>query len=357
MTTDLNVKCQMSDVKCQMSDMYDVICIGSAGQDIFFPLGDVPIYNTPEDLIAQKHLLLELGAKYRVPNRYESPGGGAMNASVGLSRLGIRCAPLVALGDDAFSSAIQSKLKQEKVPREMLQYEKNAKTDVSCVLVDTKSADRTIVYNRDTSGFLRLHASALRKGRALFVSGLYGRWKQNMDVLAEATQKTKKRLFYNPSQRNITDHPLKVLKILQRTEGLFVNKDEATELVLRALPRLRRKNDRDEIYLAKTLQKAGPKFVVLTDGAHGAWVYDGDQALWARPQKVTHAIDSTGAGDAFTSAFLAGYLRGGDMIMCLKQGIANGRSVVQYYGSLEGLLTKKEIVKLVSGVEVKVLKK
>lgn len=335
--------------------MYDIICIGSAGQDIFFPLDDVEIYNTPEDLMAQKHMLLEFGAKYRVANRYEAPGGGAINAAMGLARLGLKSAPHAVLGDDSFADSIEGMLDKEKISRSGLRRIPGAKTDVSCVLVDTRSADRTIVYNRDTNERFRVKESFLEKSGALFVSGLSGPWKENLDIVLRVARKFHKRLFYNPGQKDISRHTEEVMEVIGMCEGLFVNKDEAIEIVMRGLGGVGKDEVQDESYLLKALSDAGAKSVALTDGASGAWAFDGRQLVFARANGACAAVDSTGAGDAFTGAFLSGYLQGQDTITCLKRGIANGSSVVEHYGAMEGLLRSQEIVPLASRVEAKIL--
>lgn len=329
------------------------MCIGSASKDIFFPLDGVRILNTPEDLASKKNMVLELGAKYRTENRYEALGGCSLNVSVALARLGLRPFSYSVVGGDAYGEEIIREIDREGVSTKYMTREKGVGTDVSCILVDTKSADRTIVYNRDANERLCLQERNFKKSNSIFVSGLYGKWKENLSVIEKMARK--KRVFYNPGQKNITEDVRRVLRVVAVSEIVFLNKDEAIEIVSRMN---KKKNERcfdQEEYLAQRIAERGARCVVITDGKRGAWVYTGKECYFAKAKRVENAIDGTGAGDAFTGAFLAGYAKGKDMAECLRWGIVNGASVVQYYGATEGLLTVSEITTRSKGVRVRVV--
>lgn len=333
-----------------------VVCIGSASRDIFFPLDDVKILNTPEDLTAQKHMMLELGAKYRTEDRFEAPGGCALNVSLALARLGVESSPYCVVGDDTYGAEVMEELLADGVNTEFLVRERGVGTDVSCILVDTKSADRTIVYNRDANERLRVKSEDISKGSAVFVSGLYGNWQENIEtILKGADANESLRLYYNPGQRNISDSVETVTRMISKSEIVFLNKDEATEIALKTLRSQGVERAYDECTLARMIQSLGVRYAVITDGARGAWVYNGEACYFARAKKIDHIIDATGAGDAFAGGFLAGHRQGRDMAQCLRFGIANGTSVVQHYGAKDGLLTAKEIAVASEDIRVEVV--
>ncbi|HDH07662.1 MAG TPA: carbohydrate kinase family protein, partial [Candidatus Moranbacteria bacterium] len=95
--------------------MNQVICIGSASKDVFFPTARGIITNTPEDLTSQKKISFELGAKYQIEDRYEAPGGVAANVSQGLARLGIKAGCCSKIGDDKLGMWIVDELEKENV--------------------------------------------------------------------------------------------------------------------------------------------------------------------------------------------------------------------------------------------------
>jgi len=82
--------------------------------------------------------------------------------------------------------------------------------------------------------------------------------------------------------------------------------------------------------------------LILTDGKRGAWGCIGGDVSHIEAL-LENAVDSTGAGDAFASGFLASYIKDNDLEECLRWGIANGGSVVNFYGGVEGLLSEPQI--------------
>ena len=93
----------------------------------------------------------------------------------------------------------------------------------------------------------------------------------------------------------------------------------------------------NEKFLAEKLNNLGANIVVITDGSRGAWSFNGKEFLHidAKKEKVA---DSLGAGDAFSSGFIAAHLKEKDLEECLRWGIENSTSVIQHYGAIEGLL-------------------
>lgn len=333
-------------------DENKAVCIGSACRDIFFPLEEAKVLNTPEDLTAQRHLLLELGAKYRTENRYEAPGGCSLNVSTALSRLGVCCASYSILGDDLYGDGLVEDLVEEGVDTRYIVRERGVKTDVSCILVETRSADRVIVYNRDANERLQIRKEDIESFSEIFVSGMYGDWRENLFTVREIVRENAARLYYNPGQKNISDDAALIADIIGVSEIVFLNKDEAIEMALKSVPDVSRDHILQEKYLLESIWKLGAKQVVVTDGSRGAWAYDGETLCYAKGEAIAHVADSTGAGDAFTGAFLAAYLKQKDIAECLRWGIANGGNAVQYYGARDGLLKKEEIASRSKSVTV-----
>ncbi len=61
----------------------------------------------------------------------------------------------------------------------------------------------------------------------------------------------------------------------------------------------------------------GLKFVILTKGADGSSVVTADEVVF-RPSEKVEVVDTVGAGDAFTAAFVVNYLRGESLAECQK---------------------------------------
>jgi ribokinase len=322
---------------------HEVICIGSACKDIFFPTSEGKIINTPEDLLAQKKIEFELGAKYKIETRYEALGGCAANVACGLSRLGIETACLSHIGDDLIADWIKGEFEKNGVNTNLITREHNYISDMSAIVVDKESGDRVIYSNQKVNIKLEISEDKLKNTEWFFIGDLEGGWEEKLEKIISISEKHKIKVAINPRYSNIHENTLKVIDIIAKTEIVFLNKDEAIEIISKHNLSLNKNDLNNEEFLIKELQKINSKIVVITDGVRGAWVYDGKDFIHENA-RVVRAIDSTGAGDSFNSGFLAAYLKEKEIRECLKWGIINSSSVVQHYGSIEGLLDEKNIL-------------
>jgi ribokinase len=96
--------------------------------------------------------------------------------------------------------------------------------------------------------------------------------------------------------------------------------------------------------LIDKMHELGPKIVVISDGHKGAYASDGVERfkmpIYPDPKPP---YERTGAGDAFTSSFVAAIMKGADIKNALLWAPINSMSVVQKVGAQAGLLTEKEI--------------
>ena len=345
--------------------MNQVICVGSSGKDIFFPTDKGIILDTSEDITSQKKLAFELGAKYQIDDRFEALGGCAANVSAGLSRLGIKVSCCTRIGDDMLGEWIKKELENNEVDTSLVQTEKNCRSDLSAIVVNTGSGERTIFFNRDANEKLEIFPEKLKNTEWIFVSGLNGDWEKNLNAVINLAKKEKIKLAFNPGQRNIKDNPRQIIEAIKACDLLLLNKDEAIEIIrslqltyLSDSPTDR--SDRqitdneklnNEIFLIKKLRELGPKNIALTNGLSGVWASD-DENLFRIQATEDKPVDTTGAGDAFSSAFLAARLREMHIIESLKWGTVNGGNVVRFYGAIEGLLSVGDMEKVSKEIQV-----
>lgn len=325
---------------------YDVICVGSASQDIFFPTDEALIIETPEDITAKQKIAFELGGKYRVQDRFVAVGGVAANVSCGLARMGYAVAAYSCVGNDEIGRFVLGSFREERVGTEFVTQYLDAKTDLSAIIVVTQTGDRTIFHNRDANERLTVEGTKLARTKWLFVSALNGAWRDNIDALKEAKKTYTLKLALNPGQHNIKEDPKKILSLIAETDVLLLNKDEAIELLLHSFPSARSEELNDELFLLEKLTACGAKLVGMTDGKRGAWGTDGTEYWFCPIHTRAGVIDSTGAGDAFGSGFMAAHLAGEPLSEALKYGMANSGSVVGFYGAIEGLLKKEDMATL-----------
>jgi len=331
-----------------------ILCIGSMNKDVFFPYDNLSFIETPEDTLSKKKMVVEVGAKYRSQDRFESSGGCATNVAQGLSRLEVPVALISNVGRDELGEALLKEVKEEGVDTTFVSIKEDCRTDLSAIIVDEMSGERTVFYNRDANETFSFREEMFSGAKAVFVSGLYGDWKEAVASIRTLTERFSLPLYYNPSHSNVCDDPSLVWDMIRNSRGVFMNKDEAMEFLMKLkdiyaseqLFDIDEERLESEEYLAMFLAREGScEFIVITDGSRGAWVYErSDDAVHHRqadhPEKI---IDSTGAGDAFTSGFLGAKFSDKDTKTALTWGIQNATNVIKYYGGKSGLLKKEHI--------------
>jgi ribokinase len=226
----------------------------------------------------------------------------------------------------------------------LISKEKNCPSDMSAIIIDKNSADRVIFSNQKANGFLEIKPGEISETEWYFIGDLHGEWKKHLDAIFNTALEKGVKTAFNPRQANIHDDVKKIIECIPKTDILFLNKDESIEVINNLEEKHSTEELNQEEFLAKKLYELGAKIAVITDGIRGAWAYDGKDLLFVPGEKV-NAVDSTGAGDSFGSAYLAAYMKERDPKECLKWGITNSSSVVQYYGSIKGLLDIHSITK------------
>lgn len=324
--------------------MKKILCIGSSTKDIFFPTSEGVVMDTPEDITSRKKIAFEMGAKYKISTRYETLGGCAANVACGLARLGARAACATTVGDDATGEWIKQELKKQGVDTELLRKEKDCQSDLSAIIVDEASGERTIFSNQKANEKLKLSSDQMKKYPWIFIGDLGGDWGSMLDEVMRAVVEQGIQIVFNPRQSNIHEDAGRIAGAFKYCEVVFLNKDEAIDVVSHVRKSFEKEQLDQETVLITSLKELGSKIVVITDGIRGAWVYDGNMLFHVEAVKVERAADTTGAGDAFLSGFFSAYLQGKDLAECAKWGVANSSHTVRFYGAGEGLLDEKDII-------------
>src|SRR4030042_5102784 len=211
-----------------------VVCIGSAAKDIFFPTDGGVVSDTPEDLLSQQKITFELGAKYQAENRCEALGGCAANAASGMAKLGLDAGCYSKIGGDPLGEWIIKELENKNVFTNLMQIEQGISSDLSAIVVDKKSGDRVIFFNRDANEKLEIIPGNMESADWLFVSALNGNkkesWEGNLEKILKICE-GKIRLAFNPGTENIKNNPQKIREGIKCCEVLLVNKEKEIQKI------------------------------------------------------------------------------------------------------------------------------
>lgn len=317
--------------------MFDVITIGDATKDIFInPCHD----HFCRDQIGMSgdKLFIRHGDKISVDQIHQSLGGSAANVAVGLARLGLKTAIISALGQDEVGEEIKTKLIDENVDTSKLLIKNKMTSSTSVIIVFSK--ERTVFVYRGLKNYSQLKISAKFSTKWVYLGPVANEFSVHYNQLISLVSQKNLNLVVNPGHRQIQQGLDNLLRLLRVTKILILNKQEALDLSsLPVFTDLKR--------ILQVLTNYGPKIVVITDGKEGAYLTCDDKYYHMKifPADV---IDPTGAGDAFSSGFLAAYIKGEDLETAAKWGITNSAQVIEKYGSQTNLQTQSKLEKLAS---------
>jgi len=306
--------------------MYDVISIGAATVDIFI--------KSEVFSIQKKLLTLPASSKNEVDQSLFCSGGGATNSAVSFSRLGLKSACLSLIGESYLNNFIFDDLKKDKVDSSFIIQNKKDITDFSVILV-APDGSRSILTNRGKFGLEAKHFkwSLLKKTKWLYITSLEG----NLDLFEQIIGFAKEnniKVSFNPGKRELAQRK-KIIPLVKLVDFLLLNREEAEMLI-----DLSHQHSQfwDQLHQLKS------PLIAVTNGREGAHILVDSKQFYS-PILNTHAVDETGAGDSFGSAFVAALIHDQDPKDALFWGIKNSASVVSYLGAKAGLLTLKQIKK------------
>ena len=275
---------------------------------------------------------LTIGTKVGVKDIWFDVGGGATNSAVSFARHGHESVFLGKIGHDIAGEAVLGCLNREGIDSSYITYTRRKATGCSIILTDQNSGERTILTHRGASSdFDSVDEKALDKIKPdwMYVTTLHGDFDTYQRFFSHA-KKLGVKIMFNPGtppKNQVT----KVLRLMQYVDVLMVNQREAGVYVPGTiLPEL-----------MSHLKNYVPT-VIITAGQMGALASSPNETYRMGIYEDRKVVDTTGAGDAFGSGFLAHYAAGKSFRQSLIFGAANSTSVVSKLGAKTGILSGKE---------------
>ncbi|EPH42370.1 ribokinase [Streptomyces aurantiacus] len=299
---------------------YDLLVVGSANADLVTAVERRP--GAGETV---------LGSDLAV-----HPGGKGANQAVAAGRLGARTALLARVGDDAYGRLLLESGRSAGVDTVGVLVG-GAPTGVALITVDP-SGDNSIVVApganaRLTPADVRAAASLFEAARVVSVQ-----LEIPLDTVAEVVRvlPAGTRLVLNPSP----PAPLP-REVLAACDPLVVNEHEARVILRGAGAEV---PDEPEDW-ARRLLDLGPRSVVVTLGGEGALVA-GPEGMARVPSVKVDAVDTTGAGDAFTAALAWRLGTGEDLESAARYAARVGALAVTRAGAQVSYPTGAEVAAL-----------
>ncbi|TBO58415.1 ribokinase [Streptomyces kasugaensis] len=296
--------------------MYEVLVVGSANADLTVRVGRRP----------------GAGETVLGTDLVESAGGKGANQAAAAARLGGRTALLARVGGDAYGELL-------------LAAQRAAGTDVAPVIVDGAArtgtamiivgpdGDNSIVVSPGANAALTPQdvaaAADVIAGSAVLSLQLEIPM-ETVRAAAASAAAAGTRVVLNPSPAPESLAP----ELLAAADPLVVNEHEARQLSGRA--------DGEPGEWAHALRDQGARSVVITLGGDGALVLDAS-GIGEIPGVRVEAVDTTGAGDAFTGALATRLARGDGLADAARFAVRVGAAAVTKPGAQPSYPTLDEL--------------
>ena len=310
--------------------MARIVSLGSALQDIY--LIDRDDFTSSHIKDIEIFGQIDVGSKVDIGQVSFEIGGAGTNSAVEFARHGHQAIFLGSIGKDPAGSAIISVLNKENVDTSYIEVLKNIQTGLSVILLDSRSGERTILTHRGASAnFQSLSTDSLDLIHPdwLYISSLRGDF-ETLTKFCQKAQSIGTKVMLNPGKLELADSTT-LRRLFKYVEILIVNDSEAAQIV----PGM--------ILTEKASQLANyVPTAIITAGAQGVIATNGTDTYRLGLYGSVSIKDTTGAGDAFGSGFLAHLAAGHSFRSSLIFASANSASVISKLGAKKGLLTGSE---------------
>ncbi|MEU1476996.1 ribokinase [Streptomyces sp. NPDC005760] len=295
---------------------YDLLVVGSANADLVIGVERRP--GAGETV---------LGSDLAV-----HPGGKGANQAVAAARLGARTALLARVGDDGHGRLLLDSQRAAGVDTVGVLVG-GAPTGVALITVDP-SGDNSIVVSPGANG--RLTPGDVRAAVSLFHASrvVSTQLEIPLETVVEVVRNLSpdSRFVLNPSP----PRPLPT-EVLAACDPLIVNEHEAKVILGDACV-----SDMPEDW-ARLLLAKGPKSVVVTLGAEGSLVASSSGGVTRVASVKVDAVDTTGAGDAFTAALAFRLGEGASLAEAAAYASRVGAVAVTREGAQDSFPTAEEV--------------
>ncbi|MGI9028226.1 MAG: carbohydrate kinase family protein [Candidatus Saccharimonadales bacterium] len=315
----------------------DVLSVGDVVTDAFIKLLDdrAEVYEGDNG----KTLAMPFGAK--VPFDHSevlAAVGNAANAAVNFAKLGLTSGLVSNVGGDSAGRDIIQTLHHAKVDNRFVHINPEKVSNYHYVL--WYKNERTILVKHEEYDYHWPHLKPKETPKWLYFSSISKNAMDYHDDVVEWLQHNPGvKLAFQPGTFQMEAGVERLRPVYERSELVALNREEAVYVT---------GGNYDDLHgLFNKLHELGPKIVLISDGPDGSYASDGENRfkmpIYPDPAPP---VERTGAGDAFTSTFVAAIIKGNTVDGALQWAPISSMNVVQHVGAQAGLLTEKELADL-----------
>ena len=312
--------------------------------DIKFDL--ITIGRVSMDLFAQN-----VGAPFEEVEGFDtSVGGSPVNIAIGASRMGLRSATLTAVGQDRVGDYVLRYLKNEGVSTDYIPRKPNSHTGLAIVAIQPPD-QFPLVFYRDNPADIYVNIDdvttlPLAQSRALLLSGTALSRGTCRDATLFAAKQASEHgvttfmdLDLRPDQwSHANAFGVNVRTVLPSLDVVIGTEEEFLALLADdphkqgqhlSGGRIEELESKLDSLLNVT---QGPEVLVVKRGAKGVTIMTKNNPAIEVASFPVDILNTVGAGDAFASGLIYGYIKGWDWYKCGRMGNACGALVVTRHG-------------------------
>lgn len=273
-------------------ELADVVCLGILVADVFA---------RPVDVWPER------GRLSVVPEIGIGLGGCAANTGLSLVKLGVATRVMGKVGADGFGSFVADTLRRGGADTRGLIVDDQPGTSATMVMIDSQG-ERTFIHCPGANGRLRLEEidfALATDCRVFHCAGALVMGDFDGEPMAECLRRVRAAGVTTALDTVWNDSSGWMAKLepcLHHTDIFLPSLAEAQRLT----------GEQEPERVAESLLAYGIGIVGLKMGEQGSYVRTADREV-RMPAFRVHAVDGTGAGDAYVAGFLLGVLRGWDL--------------------------------------------
>lgn len=313
----------------------DVMSVGDIVTDAFIKLEEEHAF-TYKDENGMNVLAMELGSKLPFNHaEIKEAVGNAPNAAVSFARLGLNSGLVSNVGGDPAGRDMINHLHKEKVDSRFVRVNPDNVSNYHYVL--WYKEERTILIKHEEYDYHWPHFRDKEIPKWVYFSSISENAMDMHDDMAEWFENhPDTHLAFQPGTFQIAAGTERLARLYRETDIVLMNREEAVQVT---------GGNYDDLHdLINKLHELGPQVVVVTDGPAAAYASDGENRFKMPPYPdPAPPLERTGAGDAFSSAFVAAIIKGASVEGALQWAPINSMNVVQHVGAQEGLLTEAQM--------------
>jgi 5-dehydro-2-deoxygluconokinase len=326
---------------------YDLITIGRVSMDLYS---------------------LQIGAPFVDIESFDTAvGGSPMNIAIGSSRLGLKTMALTAVGDDLVGEFVVNFLQNENVDTQFIPRKVGTRTGLA--LLGIEPPDKfPLVFYRENPADVRLSIddvikAPIAESRALLLSGTAlsrGSCRDATLYAAAIGKHAETSVFIDLDVRpdqwaNPRAYGLNVRTIFPAADVIIGTEEEFYAALAPAPEPVMLKQPVDETMRAEldtlltSLIAAQPNTtLIVKQGAKGVGIFD-DGHVYDVAGFPIEIVNTVGAGDAFASGLIFGYLQGWDWYKAGRFANACGALVVTRHGCSKAMPYQSEVNEFIVG--------